>query len=131
AFSNNQPKVYFHEHQFYTPEGGNYIEIHLHFVGPTITYIKKDSQFRGALKIVQQFSQNDTAIITDKYILDAPPTKDSIFLDFHDFRRYGLAPGKYSYSLFIKDIHSNGKPLKVTKSITVHDESSTILISPI
>src|SRR5690554_6820120 len=108
-------KAFLSEGQFYAPEAGNYIEIQLNFVGYSLKYIDKDNEVFAEVEISQVFSQNDTVVVADKYLLKSPLVIDSLVEDFHDIQKYLLSPGKYRYDLVIRDVNSQNEPTSVTK----------------
>ncbi len=122
-------KAYLKESQMYSPKIGNYIEIQLNFVGYTLNYITQDSSIYAELEISQTFSQNDSTVFYDHYLLKSPPIIDSIVDDFYDIQNYPLSPGQYTYSLSIKDINSDHKPVEVSKSLDVKDLSGNVTFS--
>ncbi|HZH86008.1 MAG TPA: GWxTD domain-containing protein [Brumimicrobium sp.] len=122
-------KAYLNEGQFYTPESGNYIEIQLNFKGYSLKYITKDNSTFAELEISQVFSQNDTIVFADRYLLKSPELIDSIVEDFFDIQKYPLAPGEYRYDLVIKDVNSKNKALEVNKNIEMKDLSRGLSIS--
>lgn len=124
-------KVYLEENQFYTPDGGNYLETHLQFVGSTLYYVQKDSSLVAEVEINQSILIGDSVITTDHYLLQSPHVIDSVYGDFHDIQRYALSPGNYTYQLSVRDVNSTEAPLKVSKSITILDLSHTLCFSPI
>src|SRR5690554_7653071 len=74
----NQLKVYLSEGQFYLPESGNYIEVQLNFTGYTLNYITEENGTFAEVEISQVFSQNDTVVVADRYLLKSPEVVDSI-----------------------------------------------------
>ena len=122
-------KAYLNENQLYTPDGGNYIEIQLNFVGYTLNYITKDSSTYAELAISQGFSINDSSVIFDQYLLKSPSVIDSIVDDFYNIQNYQLAPGEYTYSLSIKDVNSKHDAITVKKKIQIKDLSNDITFS--
>lgn len=117
-------RVFLQENYFYTQENGNYIEVQLAFDGSSVQYIQQNDSIYGTIEISQVFSQNDSIIIADKYRLNSPVVRDSIFVDFYDIQKYGLNVGNYQYQLTIKDVNSKNKPLSVSKEINIKDLSS-------
>ncbi len=122
-------KAFLSEGQFYAPEAGNYIEIQLNFVGYSLKYIDKDNEVFAEVEISQVFSQNDTVVVADKYLLKSPLVIDSLVEDFHDIQKYLLSPGKYRYDLVIRDVNSQNEPTSVTKTIKIEDLSGGLTFS--
>src|SRR5690554_4754421 len=125
----NRLKVYLSEGQFYLPERGNYIEVQLNFTGYTLNYITNNNAIYAELEISQIFSQNDTVVLADRYLLKSPEVVDSIIEDFYDIQKYPLKPGIYRYDLIIKDLNSETDALEVNKEIKVKDLSQGLSIS--
>lgn len=122
-------KAYLNENQLYSPEVGNYFEVQLNFVGYTLNYITRDSVTYAELDITQTFSQQDSAIIYDRYLLKSPYVIDSIVDNFYDIQNYTLVPGEYNYSLSIKDVNSDHEPVTVNKMIQIKDRSEEVSFS--
>ncbi|PWH84812.1 GWxTD domain-containing protein [Brumimicrobium oceani] len=119
-------KAFLSEGQFYAPEAGNYVEIQLNFVGYSLAYINRADEVFAELEISQVFSQNDTVVVADKYLLKSPLVVDSIVEDFHDIQKYLLKPGKYRYDLVIRDVNSTQEPTSVSKMIKIEDMSAEL-----
>lgn len=119
-------KAFLSEGQFYAPEAGNYIEIQLNFVGYSLAYVNRSEEVFAEVEISQVFSQNDTVIVADKYLLKSPLVIDSLVEDFHDIQKYLLAPGEYRYDLVIKDVHSKQEPTSVSKMIKIEEMSKDL-----
>lgn len=122
-------KAFLSEGQFYAPEAGNYIEIQLNFVGYSLKYIDREEETFAEVEISQVFSQNDTVVVADKYLLKSPLVIDSLVEDFHDIQKYLLAPGKYRYELVIRDVNSEMEPISVSKLIEIDDLSKELTFS--
>lgn len=122
-------KAFLSEGQFYAPEAGNYIEVQLNFVGYSLKYINRENETFAEVEISQVFSQEDTVIVADKYLLKSPLVIDSLVEDFHDIQKYLLAPGEYRYDLVIKDVNSEMEPISVTKLIAIDDMSKDLSFS--
>lgn len=125
----NQLKVYLSEGQFYLPERGNYIEVQLNFTGYTLNYITEENGTFAEVEISQVFSQNDTVVVADRYLLKSPEVVDSIVEDFYDIQKYLLKPGEYTFDLMVKDVNSSQEALTVSKTIEVEDYSKGLAIS--
>ncbi|SFT49642.1 GWxTD domain-containing protein [Lishizhenia tianjinensis] len=133
SFAQNDAKLraYMNEKQFYTPNGGNYLEVHLQFVGHTLYYNNVDSLPVATLEIVQIISQDDSIVVADKYRLNSPPIIDSLVEDFFDIQRYALDAGDYVYELMIQDINSGDEAVSVMKNIRIEDLSAEAAVSDI
>lgn len=122
-------KAYLNERQFYTPEQGNYYEVQLHFAGHTLQYVTNEGNTYAEVEVTQVFSQNDTIVQFDKYMLQGPLVIDSIVDDFHDIQRYSLSPGKYKYELTVSDKNSDNPPISVEKEVEIEDMGDNIEVS--
>jgi len=131
SLGQKQLRAYLNEHQFYSPEEGNYIEIQLNFVGHTVSYKDIDTKPKGQIEITQLFMQGESVIFYDKYMLSTPDVVDSIIEDFYDIRRYVLEPGDYTYELIIDDTFSENGPISVEKPLSIADLSSKISFSSV
>jgi len=127
----NTMRAYLDTKQFYHPSAGNYIEIHLQFVGYSITNesIPGGLQSRVAVKYELISTKNDT--LRDAYLLTSPLYKDSIIDDFYDIRRLAIEPGKYLMKIELKDVLSKNDPIKAQQEINIEDFSSQASISDI
>ena len=124
-------KAFLSEGQFYAPEAGNYIEIQLNFVGYSLEYIEKENERFAEVEISQVFSQNDTVVVADKYLLKSPLVIDSLVENFHDIQKYLLKPGDYRFDLVIRDVNSEAEPISVSKLIEIDDMSQDLRFSSI
>lgn len=126
-----QLRAYLNEHQFFSPDEGNYIEIQLHLSGHTLAYKNVNGIQKGELEITQLFMQGKEVVLFDKYILSTPEISDSIIEDFFDIHRYVLEPGDYTYELIIEDKNSGNSPISVEKPLTIRDLSKDVSFSSI
>ena len=121
-------RAFLNEKQFYTPNGGNYLEVHLQFVGHSLYYTNVDGNQVAQVEITQIISKGDSIVKADRYRLSSPAIKDSIVEDFFDIQKYALQPGEYTYELIVKDINSEDEPISVIKNIKLEDlESETVM----
>ena len=119
-------KAFLSEGQFYAPDAGNYIEIQLNFLGYSLKYINREEDRFAEVEISQIFSQEDTVVVADKYLLKSPSIIDSLVEDFYDIQKYLLKPGLYRYDLEIRDVNSENEPIAVTKSIRIDEMSNEL-----
>jgi len=122
-------KAYLNERQFYAPSEGNYLEVQLHFAGHTLTHVTANGETFAQVEISQIFSQNDTVIQFDKYVLKGPLVIDSIVDDFHDIQRYSLPAGTYQYELTVNDKNSENEPISVEKELEIKEMGRRVKIS--
>ncbi|MGB0932949.1 MAG: GWxTD domain-containing protein [Lishizhenia sp.] len=134
VFSQTQPKklkAYLNEKQFFTPNGGNYLETQILFVGYTLNYATKNGLTQGEVEITQIISKEDSIIVADKYRLKTPEVIDSLVEDFYDIQRYALPNGIYTYELILSDVAVPDQEVSVKKKIVVEDLSKDISVSDI
>ncbi len=134
SLAQKQPKklkAYLNEKQFYTPDGGNYLETQILFVGYTINYKEENGKTQGEVEITQIISKDDSIVIADKYRLKTPEVLDSLVEDFYDIQRYALSNGVYTYELILADVASPEQKVSVKKKIVLEDLSSDVSVSDI
>lgn len=124
-------KAYFSEKQFYAPEIGNYIELQLQFDGSTLNYNNKENGLIGEIAIIMKITKSDSIIASDAYRMQTPFMKDSIVEDFYEIKRFALKPGKYNFSLYMKDNLSKEDGFTFEKEIEILDLSKNIKTSDI
>lgn len=122
AFS--KPKVYFNYKVFHTPDQQNILSTSLQFIGGSFKY-KGDGMgnLQSKVEITQIFSQGDSVVVFDKYVLDSPLMADSLVDDFYDVRRYSLAEGIYDYELIIVD-QLTGESVQGEQAIQINGVSA-------
>lgn len=89
-----------------------YIEVYLHVVGQTVTYLPIDgdsSQLQAAVEVTMIFKKTDKEgkeeiVKFDKFKLNSPIATERM-LDFVDLKRYALRNGKYMLEVEIKDVN--------------------------
>lgn len=80
----------------------SYIEIYLHLLGGTITYLPaEEGQQQAQVEVIILFKQGDQIIKADKYLLTSPLTEESV--DLVDLKRYALANGTYTLEVVLTD----------------------------
>ena len=124
-------RAYLDEKQYYVTQTGNYIEIQLQYVGHTLNYVSTPSGLQGELAVIMKFLKNDSIITSDAFRLQTPIVKDSIFEDFYDIRRFALQPGKYTFTIELKDLNSSNESLSATKEIEIINYANQTKISEI
>lgn len=124
-------RAYLNEKQFFTPNGGNYLEVHLQFVGHTLYYTTQNDQQVATIEILQIISKGDSIVIADKYRLNSPPIIDSLVEDFFDIQRYALEPGEYTYELTVQDVNSGDEAISVIKKLHIEELNQGAAISDI
>lgn len=125
-----QLKAYLDTKQFYDPQIGNYVEIHMQFVASSIKYEVKNEGLQGKVAIRLNVTQKDSSFFSDVYILESPIMKDSIVEDFYDVIRFAIKPGKYDFKIELSDvINEKSKAIKAESELVVKDLSKNISIS--
>lgn len=89
-----------------------YIEVYLHVVGQTVTYLPIDAdstQFKAAVQVTMIFKKTDKEgkeeiVKFDKFNLNSPISTNRM-LDFLDLKRYALKNGKYTLEVEVKDLN--------------------------
>lgn len=101
----NQLKAYIEAKNYFSPNGGTYIELHYQFVATSIKFepAERDLVARLIIKttIVDRLTQD--TVVKDGYILQSPRMRDSIIEDFYDIVRFPLKSGNYFVSVDITD----------------------------
>ncbi len=123
--------AYLQTKQFSAPTIGNYIEIHIQFVGYTVNYISTENGLMGELAVQMTISQNDSIINSDAYRLNTPIIVDSIIDDFYDIKRFALNPGNYKFSIQLMDLNSIKEPVKAAFSVNIDEFSDALSISDV
>lgn len=128
-------KAFLDHKTFYSPEIGNYVEVHLQFIAYSINFKAIDSlnksNLQGELAIQYLFKQNNELVKSDAYRLQSPIMRDSIIEDFYEVKRIPLKPGTYQLELNISDLNGKGDAITALQEIVVEDWSNAIQISSI
>jgi GWxTD domain-containing protein len=123
-------KAYLDTKQFYDYQIGNYIEVYLQFVGPSVNFTPVNDGIQGKIEISFNIIENGVKIRNDAYILTSPIAKDSIQDDFYEVKRFALPPGKYTLQIELTDLGSKSK-VNAEKDIQVEDFSRKPKLSDI
>jgi GWxTD domain-containing protein len=124
-------KAYLDCKNFYNPEIGNFVEIHLQFLAHTLKYVAIESNLQSEVAILYTIKQADIVVKTDAYRLQSPLMRDSIIEDFYEVRRIALNPGKYTLEISLSDLNANNPPTTAIQDLEVKDLSNQIAISSI
>lgn len=120
--------AYLQTKQFYAPSIGNYVELHIQYVGYTIAYIQQDDDLIGELAVIINItSEKDT--IHDAYRLSTPLMLDGIVDDFYDIKRFALEPGNYQCNIELMDLNSKKESVKAKFGFEVTNLSNKVSIS--
>lgn len=135
AQKKHQLKAYLDHKTFYSPESGNYVEIHLQFIAHSLNYKAKDTLGQNGLLseigIQYLFRRGEEIIKSDAYRLQSPLMRDSIIEDFYEIKRIPLDAGKYSLELTLVDIYGNNEPVTTFLDLEVTDYNSQTALSNI
>lgn len=99
-------KAYLDTKEFYAPEVGNYLEIYLQFVGPSVKYVANKEGLQARVSLFIEILKNDTVIKADAYILESPLIKDSVIEDFYEVKRFLIEPGDYDLRIELTDLNN-------------------------
>ncbi len=99
-------KAYLDTKEFYAPEVGNYLEIYLQFVGPSVKYVSNKDGLQARVSLVFEVLKNDSVIKSDAYILESPLIKDSVIDDFYEVKRFVIEPGDYDLRIELTDLNN-------------------------
>jgi GWxTD domain-containing protein len=122
-------KAYLDYKNFYTPEIGNFVEIHLQFLAYSLKYKGVEAGLQSEIAIQYTFKQADIVVKSDAYRLQSPLMRDSIIEDFYELKRVALNPGKYVLELSLSDLNSDNPATTAIQEIEVKDLSNRTSIS--
>ncbi|MES2590201.1 MAG: GWxTD domain-containing protein [Bacteroidota bacterium] len=129
AQKNNNLKAYLDYKNFYNPEIGNFVEIHLQFVSYTLKYLPVQNGLQSEVAVQYVFKKDNQIVKTDAYRLQSPLMRDSIIEDFYEIKRIDLKPGKYTLELNLSDVNSENSSITAVQEIDIEDLSSKIALS--
>jgi GWxTD domain-containing protein len=124
-------KAYLDTKEFYAPEVGNYLEIYLQFVGPSVKFVSLKDGLQARVGLSFEVLKNDSLIKADAYILESPLIKDSIIDDFYEVKRFVLAPGEYDLRIELTDLNNPKSKTGGKQKIKIDDFKSNPSISDI
>ena len=91
-------------------ETENFVEIQLHVVGSTVTFLSIDSlTSQAAVDVTLIFSKDEEVVKYDKFRLNSPVT--DIPMDFIDLKRYALKNGTYQLEAIFEDANLEGNEI--------------------
>ena len=99
-------KAYLDTKEFYAPEIGNYLELYLQFVGPSVKYESTKDGLQARVSLFFEVLKNDSVIKADAYILESPLIKDSVIDDFYEVKRFVIEPGDYDLRIELTDLNN-------------------------
>lgn len=131
AQSDRKLTAYLQTKQFVAPGIGNYLEIHIQYVGPSIQYTPLNNGLIGELAVQMAIYKKDSIINSDAYRLKTPFMVDSIIDDFYDIKRFALEPGNYQVALIIQDLNSKNDPINTNFAVNVEAFDDVLSLSDI
>jgi GWxTD domain-containing protein len=124
-------KAYLDTKQFYAPQIGNYLEIYLQFVGPSVKYISTKDGLQAKVSIEFDILKNDSIIKSDAYILESPIAKDSVIEDFYELKRFVLEPGEYDIKIQLGDVNNSKSQTGGKQKVSIDDFKTNPSVSDI
>ncbi len=127
----NKIKAYLDTKEFYAPNVGNYLEIYLQFVGPSVKYASSNDGLQARVSLSFEVLKNDSVIKADAYILESPIIKDSIINDFYEVKRFVLEPGDYDLRIELTDLNNTKSKTGGKQRIKIEDFTTQPSVSDI
>jgi GWxTD domain-containing protein len=124
-------KAYLDTKEFYAPEIGNYLELYLQFVGPSVKYESTKDGLQARVSLFFEVLKNDSVIKADAYILESPLIKDSVIDDFYEVKRFILEPGEYDLRIELSDLNNPKSNTGGKQKIKIEDFKTKPSISDI
>jgi GWxTD domain-containing protein len=124
-------KAYLDTKEFYAPEVGNYLEIYLQFVGPSVKYVSTKDGLQARVSLFFEVLKNDSVIKSDAYILESPLIKDSVIDDFYEIKRFVIEPGDYDLRIELTDLNNPKSSTGGKQKIKIDDFKISPSISDI
>jgi GWxTD domain-containing protein len=124
-------KAYLDTKEFLAPEIGNYLEIYLQFVGPSVKYVSTKDGLQARIGLFFEVIKNDSVVKSDAYVLESPLVNDSVIDDFYEVKRFVLEPGEYDLRIELTDLNSPKSQTGGKQKIVIEDYKSTPSISDI
>ena len=131
AQKNKQLKAYLDHKVFFESSIGNYVEVQLQFLGPSLQYKGVEGGLKGEVAIQLSIKSNDKIVASDAYRLETPLMRDSIVEDFFDLKRFALEPGIYELEVSLLDLNATNEPMSGKQQIEIKDFNNKIAISDI
>lgn len=134
AFNQNKSsfKAFLDHKQFYHPEIGNLLEIHIQFIAYTLSFKKTDEGLQSLIGVQYKLINEKNEIVnSDAYQLKSPMMRDSIIEDFYELKRLALKPGTYTLDLILVDLNNDAKQIETSQNIAIKELSDQTIISNI
>ncbi|MEL6865489.1 MAG: GWxTD domain-containing protein [Bacteroidota bacterium] len=108
----------------------NYIEVYLHLVGKTVTFVPTaDSLQQAAVEIIMLLRKDGKIVQFDKYKLNSP--KAEMPLNFIDLKRFALENGEHELEVSIQDMNDEGNAKSYKKVVNLAYSESKLCQSDI
>lgn len=125
-------KAYLDTKQFYSLETGNYLEIHLQFVGASAKFVPVQNGIQASVLIRFDIQNDKNELLTrDEYVLESPIATDSIQDDFYEIERLSLPAGKYKLGIFLSDVNRENSTVSALVDISIDDMGKGTQLSDI
>lgn len=129
----NQLKAYIDSKNYYSPEHGNFLELHYQYVASSVKFESVDNDLvaKVIVKTTIVNSLNNDTISKDMYLLQSPRMRDSVVEDFYDVVRYPIKPGSYLIGIELQDANIQTKPVSGTLEVSVPEVHKNVGFSDI
>jgi len=125
-------KAYLDTKQFYSLETGNYLEIHLQFVGASAKFVPVHNGIQASILIRFDIQNDKNELLTrDEYVLESPIAEDSIQDDFYEIERLSLPAGKYKLGIFLSDVNRENSTVSAQVDISIDEMGKGTQLSDI
>jgi GWxTD domain-containing protein len=124
-------KVFTDYKTYLSPQKGTYIEIQLQFSGAGLTYKNVKDGLQAEVILSYKITKDSSLFVQDKYRLQSPLMRDSVFDDFYEIKRFILEPGEYVLELGITDFTTPSNSVKNIQKISVSKHNTEVSLSPI
>lgn len=132
TFSQNKSsfKAFLDHKQFYHPEIGNLLEIHIQFIAYSLSFKNTEEGLQSLVGIQYKLINEKNEIVnSDAYQLKSPVMRDSIIEDFYELKRVALKPGLYKLDLILTDLNTTNEPIQTFQEIKIDDLANKFNIS--
>ncbi len=108
----------------------NLVEVYLHIVGQTVTFVSKDSvNYVASVEVTIIFSVEDSVKQFKKYVLNTPET--TTLINFIDQKRFVLENGSYDLEVTLKDVNTPANIAKYNTKISLDYSGDELQLSDI
>lgn len=134
TFSQNKGsfKAFLDHKQFYHPDLGNLLEIHVQFIAYSLSFKNTNEGLQSLIGVQYKIMDEQKEIVnSDAYQLKSPVMRDSVIEDFYELKRIALQPGVYTLDLTLIDLNAEEKQIQTSQVIEILDLADQNLISNI